>query len=243
MAKARWSWDLDRIHAKGYTDNVVDLMVGKLNRLPVDTQKALQQLACLGNSAAVRTLSHRSRDIGGGGPCGSVGGRSSGAGRAPGRRLPVRPRPGSGSRLFADPGGACAPRRIFESGDCSRRTRLRRSGRRRSSRSSISSTAARALITSRDEREQLAELNLIAGKRAKASTAYASALNYLVAGAALLPEDCWERQHELTFALELHRAECEFLTGALAAAEERLDDAFSARRRHGRTCRPSRACA
>ena len=36
-----------------------------------------------------------------------------------------------------------------------------------------------ALITSREEREQLAELNLIAGKRAKASTAYASALNYL----------------------------------------------------------------
>ena len=29
---ARWSWDLNRIHAKGYTDNVVDLMVGKLNR-------------------------------------------------------------------------------------------------------------------------------------------------------------------------------------------------------------------
>ena len=43
--------------------------------------------------------------------------------------------------------------------------------------------------------------------------------------AALLPEDCWERRHELTFALELHRAECEFLTGALAAAEERLIDA------------------
>ena len=78
------------------------------------------------------------------------------------------------------------------------------------------------MITSRDEREQLAELNLIAGKRAKASTAYASALNYLVAGAALLPEDCWERRHELIFALELHRAECEFLTGELAAAEERL---------------------
>ena len=36
-----------------------------------------------------------------------------------------------------------------------------------------------ALITSHDEREQLAELNLLAGKRAKASTAYASALSYL----------------------------------------------------------------
>ena len=33
-----------------------------------------------------------------------------------------------------------------------------------------------ALITEQEEREQLAELNLIAGKRAKASTAYASAL-------------------------------------------------------------------
>src|SRR5712675_3653047 len=38
---ARWRWELDRIHAKGYTDNVVDLMVGKLTRLPVETQAAL----------------------------------------------------------------------------------------------------------------------------------------------------------------------------------------------------------
>ena len=46
-----WVWDLNRIHAKGYTDNVVELMVGKLNRLPVDTQEALKQFACMGNSA------------------------------------------------------------------------------------------------------------------------------------------------------------------------------------------------
>src|SRR5262249_28636821 len=46
-----------------------------------------------------------------------------------------------------------------------------------------------SLITSRQERESLAELNLIAGTRAKASTAYASALNYLVAGATLLGDD------------------------------------------------------
>src|SRR5439155_22459574 len=75
-----------------------------------------------------------------------------------------------------------------------------------------------ALITSRDEREQLAEFNLLAAKRAKAATAYASALTYLTAGAALLPEDSLERRHELTFALELNRAECEFLTGAPAEA-------------------------
>ena len=35
-----WSWDLDRIHEKGYADEVVDLMVGKLNNLPAETQEA-----------------------------------------------------------------------------------------------------------------------------------------------------------------------------------------------------------
>src|SRR5262249_55519365 len=78
------------------------------------------------------------------------------------------------------------------------------------------------LIVSGKEREQLAELNLIAGQRAKASTAYASALTYFVAGATLLTEDSWERRHELIFELELRRAECEFLTGTLAEAERRL---------------------
>ena len=39
---------------------------------------------------------------------------------------------------------------------------------------------------------------------------------------ALLAEDSWERRRELMFALELNRAECEFLTGAVSAADERL---------------------
>ena len=79
-----------------------------------------------------------------------------------------------------------------------------------------------ALITAAEEREQLAELNLLAGQRARATTAYASALTYLTAGAALLPDDAWARRRDLAFALELHRGECEFLTGDLVAAEQRL---------------------
>jgi predicted ATPase len=31
---ALWRWDMERISAKSFTDNVVDLMIGKLNRLP-----------------------------------------------------------------------------------------------------------------------------------------------------------------------------------------------------------------
>ncbi len=52
----RWVWDLRRIHAKGFTDNVVELMVGKLNRLPAEAQKALRQFACMGNSAEFSML-------------------------------------------------------------------------------------------------------------------------------------------------------------------------------------------
>lgn len=55
--KTGWSWDLDRIHAKRYTDNVVDLMLGRITRLPAATQTAVQQMACLGNIAETAMLS------------------------------------------------------------------------------------------------------------------------------------------------------------------------------------------
>ena len=63
------------------------------------------------------------------------------------------------------------------------------------------------MITSREERESVAELNLVAAKRAKASTAYASALKYLIAVTPFLSDDCWDRRRDLIFALELERAE------------------------------------
>ncbi len=218
---ARWSWDLDRIYAKRYTDNVVDLMVGKLVRLPADTQNALQLLACLGNSTEVTRLS-------------IVLGRSE-------EQVHAALWPAVRQELVERLAGACrfAHDRVQEASyslipeDLRSEAHLR-IGRllaahippekREEAIFDIVSQLDRgaALITSRDEREQLAELNLLAGKRAKASTAYASALTYLLTGATLLPEDSWECRHELTFELELLRAECEFLTGAMAAADERL---------------------
>src|SRR5712672_1293830 len=51
-----WHWNIDSIRAKSYTDNVVDLMAGKLMRLSSITQEALKLLACLGNVAEVATV-------------------------------------------------------------------------------------------------------------------------------------------------------------------------------------------
>src|SRR2546428_7181290 len=77
-----------------------------------------------------------------------------------------------------------------------------------------------ALIVTQEEREQVAELNLMAGKRAKAATAYASALQYLLAGRSLLAGSGWEEGYRLLFELELNKAEGEDLTGGLALAGE-----------------------
>ena len=66
----------------------------------------------------------------------------------------------------------------------------------------------------------MAALDLRAGRRAKASAAYASACAYLAAGMALLDDSDWGSQYELMFSLWLERAECEFLTGHLEEAEQ-----------------------
>ena len=78
------------------------------------------------------------------------------------------------------------------------------------------------LITSDQEREWVAELNLVAGRRAKISTAYTSALSYLAVGRALLTEQIWDYNYELIFAIEYLTAECELLTASKVAAENRL---------------------
>ncbi|MGH7535664.1 MAG: hypothetical protein ACREMG_08760, partial [Gemmatimonadales bacterium] len=69
------------------------------------------------------------------------------------------------------------------------------------------------------ERLALAELNLAAGRRAKASAAFPSAFSHFAAGAALLPPDAWEAQHDLAFALHHERAQAEYLTGRLDQAD------------------------
>jgi PAS domain S-box-containing protein len=216
-----WSWDLDRIHAKSYTDNVVDLLVGKVTGLPVKTQQALQQLACLGNVATIAMLS-TILEI----PEAQVH-----ADLWLAVRQELVEHLEDSYRFMHDRVQEAAYLLIPEAMRAEAHLRI---GRLLAARTPTEKreevvfdivghlNRGAALITQREERDQLAELNLLAGKRAKRSTAYASALTYLTVGTTQLAEDRWDRRRELIFALELERAECEFLTGQLLSAEQRL---------------------
>ncbi|HBY81124.1 MAG TPA: hypothetical protein DEG47_29925, partial [Cyanobacteria bacterium UBA11148] len=79
----------------------------------------------------------------------------------------------------------------------------------------------RELITDESELVDLARLNLEAGKKAKASTAYAAALTqYFTPGIEVLPGDSWKTHYDLTFNLYREKSECEYLCGNFDKAEE-----------------------
>ena len=196
-------------------------MVGKLNRLPTETQKALQQLACLGNSAdfamlrmvyqdsseemhgqlweAVRTgLIFRSED--------AYRFLHDRVQEAAYSLIPQELRAEAHLRIGMLMAAHTSPDKL-EEGIFEIVNQLNRGAH---------------LITSIAERERIAELNLIAGRRAKTSTAYASALKYLHAGRGLLTDEIWNRNYDLVFPIEYLLAECELLTADMAAAENRL---------------------
>ncbi|HEY4446160.1 MAG TPA: AAA family ATPase, partial [Steroidobacteraceae bacterium] len=218
---AAWTWDLARIRAKGYTDNVVDLMVGKLKRLPDTTQERLQQLACLGNVAEIATLT-----LVHGVPEDEIHTAFWDAVRT---GLILRQ---AGSYVFLHDRVQEAAYGLIPEGQ--RAAIHLRIGRLLAGQTAAENLEDRifeivnqlnrgaGLITSRQELQRVADFNLVAGKRAKTSTAYASALNYFTAGRGLLTEESWEHCYPLMFALEFHRAECEFLSSQLPIAEQRL---------------------
>jgi AAA ATPase domain/Protein kinase domain len=220
-ATTGWKWNLGHIRRKGFTDNIAALVAEKLDRLPQATQRALKHLACLGSSAPMSTLS-------------LVSGKSE---RALEAVLSKAIRAGLVSRLSGclkfvhDRVQEAAYQLIPEAGRVFEHLRIGRllleltpPDKFEDAIFEIVNQLNRgvARVTSAEERMRLAELNLIAGKRAKAAAAYVSALNYLGVSGGLLGGNSWDSNYETAFAISLNLAECELLSGQLAAADERL---------------------
>ncbi|MEM7714100.1 MAG: ATP-binding protein [Cyanobacteria bacterium P01_A01_bin.68] len=79
------------------------------------------------------------------------------------------------------------------------------------------------LIDEPYKREQLAQLNLMAGNKAKVATAYAAAVSYLNIGLKLLSTDSWQNQYELTLKLHELLAESEYLNTNFEASKNIVD--------------------
>jgi transcriptional regulator with GAF, ATPase, and Fis domain/predicted ATPase len=215
-----WKWDLALIQAHRYTENIFDLLAAKLDRLSTNTQQALQHLACLSGGRA-DTLSialgcsedELNDKFAEANDAGFVWRSEEGYAFSHDRireaayaLIPERERAAVhlkiGRSLLAKLPGLDTSEKIFEVVD--------------------QLNLGVPLVKPPAERVQIAELNLIAGRRARSSSAYKSALVYLAAGEGLLSEENWGQHYNLRFSLALHRAECEFLTGELVAADQRL---------------------
>lgn len=224
-----WRWDIEKISARGYTDNVAELMVDKLARLTPATREALMQLACLGSVVdapllalvSARSSEELARDL------------------QEAEREGLLYRTGDSFEFLHDRLHLAAYSLIPAAQRSAFHLRL---GRALLARLSPEQRPERlfglvhqfhegaALITDSDERLRVAELSLAAGRKAKAATAYAIAVRYLTAGMNLLPAMSFAEHHDLAFALSLERAQCEYLTGGFAQAESLLDEAM----RHAR---------
>ncbi|HYE41507.1 MAG TPA: AAA family ATPase [Ramlibacter sp.] len=216
-----WSWDPARIHAKGYTANVVDLMVGKLERLPAASKATLQQMACLGNWARTRSIALA---------CGNSEEQVD-SDLWDAVRMELIDRVDGAHKFVHD--------RVHEAAYGLIAVPERAAAHLRIGRLLLAATPPEALedavfdivnhfnrgaaLVDREERARVATLNVVAGKRAKRATAYASARNYLAQAAAFAPSDAWAASYESTFEMNLLLSECEYLSGNFEEADGLFD--------------------
>lgn len=251
--KGSWKWDGGLITSKENTENVVELISGKLRKLSPHTRQTLEHAACLGSSFEVQALCaetgihehiviHSLINAEDEGLIASVGQSR--------RHL---------KELLAKP----ADKPMEHAGDIRMefvhdRVRQTVYSRMPESRKSLLHQAIGNYLTSccpdysgtdkifdvlshlnscreylqtTQERDELARLNLIAGRRAKASTAYGPAHRYTATGLSLLDDDCWKRRYDLALSLHTDAAE----GAALAGDYELMESHASAVMEHAQT--------
>ncbi len=242
-----WNWDLGEIQKRGITDNVVTLMAEKIQRLPPQTQKAIQLASCIGNTFDLFTLS-------------LVYGHTQARTATDlwpaieeGLLLPI----GDAYKFVHDPDSETAtltvvpPTHYTDVSYKFAHDRVRQSAyslipeNRRSAfhleigKTLLDKTAegqrderlfdivnqfnlGASGVLEKPQRYQLARLNLLAGKKAKDSAAFEAALKYLTTGRTFLDDD-WAADYELNLDLFRESGECEYLTGGFDASEELFD--------------------
>ncbi|HEY9705422.1 MAG TPA: hypothetical protein V6C58_23495, partial [Allocoleopsis sp.] len=229
----RWEWNIEQIHNRNITDNVVELMINRFKKLPIATQEILQFSACLGTNFNLNTLSlicHQSpQDIF--------------------AHLKIAleiglilPTSELNTELLIDD-YKFLHNRVQQAAYTLISDEEKSVIHLQIGRLLLANTPSEELtvklfeivdhfnfclelITEEIEKYQIIKLNIKAAEKAKLSTAYNAAQMYLTAAMTLLPQDSWVKEYTLTFALYRKTAEIEYLTANFSASESLINQAL-----------------
>ncbi len=234
-SRGRWQWDLDRIQELGLSDDVIDLMAGRIERLDTASRQALKLASCIGAHFPLHLLSQ----VTGKSPSEVMGHLK------PAVDMGLVLLLGDGYKYLELDGDTMedglldalllrtvrykfAHDRIQQAAYSLIPQKLRTTIHRQIGQILLRETppsereqqifdivnqlnSSIDLVDGVEDREELIRLNLLAGTRAKSSAAYASADNYFTTGINLLAENAWKTSYELTFELHTQAAEAAYL--------------------------------
>jgi PAS domain S-box-containing protein len=222
-----WQWNAAQIEAQAITDNVVELLLVKLKKLPEVTQQLLQLAACIGAEFDLETLAIVCE-------------------RSPKTVFQdlltavqadlIQPLSELDEDLLVqnykflhDRVQQAAYALIDESQKQVVHLQIGRNLLEKTLPEELSERLFEIvdhlnlgvdLVVFQQERNSIARLNLMAAQKAKAATAYRAALKYAIAGIELLATDSWQHQYDLSLILHEEAAETAYLSGDFLAMEQ-----------------------
>ena len=212
-ARGGWRWDAEAVRARGYSDNMVDFMAGRLRQLPSPAQRLMRLAACVGHAFTLETLALLAHEEG------PEVERGLEPVLAEGLLVETGPQH---YRFLHDRIHQAAHALMSEEEREDTHLEMGRLLWARLSPEELHErlfdvvgqlNAGARLMEDAGERSRLAWLNVEAGTRARASAAYRSAVGYFAMAFGLIPGDPWETAPEETFALRLEQADCELVSG------------------------------
>jgi len=247
LSQYGWKWDTDAIVAKGITDNVVELMLRKMQQLPLETQQLLQLASCIGSCFNLELLSVIAEQSGDNiarilWPAIQVGlvfqERASEGSDAVNQESLLNAIPQVSNTQFKflhDRMLQAAYESVNVLAQQQTHLKIGRILRNRhfdvkAPNSESQSNAlfsiveslnhGRNLIIDDVERLHLAELNQQTANLAKSSSAWDAVVRYASVGMELLPDNRWQTCYQLTFSLLQLKAEGEYLCGQPEASDK-----------------------
>ncbi|MCC3407205.1 MAG: serine/threonine-protein kinase PknK [Microcoleus sp. PH2017_10_PVI_O_A] len=239
FAAGNWHCDIAKVKALALTDDVVEFMALQLQKMPKSTQELLKKAACIGNSFDLETLATVTEELSAETATNLWQALQEGLilpttevykfylGRA--REEAPQTAEIVSYKFLHDRVQQAAYSLIPENQKQATHLQIGQLLLQRTSAAELDEKIFEIvnqlnygvdLLVGSDKQQQLAELNLAAGHKARASTAYVTASKYATIGLGLLNADCWETQYRLTLKLHNLAAETAYFGGDLAAMEQ-----------------------